>query len=73
MSEEGSPARTPDVSGPAGSSPRPPDTPMEPIPLGQRLFDNHFLLLFLCILIMFGFFTGWGMLEIMSLEPAPLP
>ncbi len=74
MSEEGSPARTPDDTGPtASSSARPPDPPRDPIPLGQRLFDNHFLLLFLCMVVMFGFFTGWGMLEIMSLEPAPLP
>lgn len=74
MSDEGAHARTPDSSGPAGSGPaRPPDPPRDPIPLGQRLFDNHFLLLILCIVIMFGFFTGWGMLEIMSLEPAPLP
>lgn len=43
------------------------------IPLGQRLFDSHFLLLFACIIVMFVFFTGWGVLEIMSLEPAPLP
>jgi hypothetical protein len=44
-----------------------------PIPLGQRLFDSHFLLLIACMVIMFGFFTGWGVWEIMSLEPAPLP
>ena len=45
----------------------------EPIPLGQRLFDSPFLLLVAGIVVMFVFFTGWGMLEIMSLEPAPLP
>lgn len=39
----------------------------------QRLYDNPFLLLFACILVMFVFFTGWGVLEIVSLEPAPLP
>ena len=43
------------------------------IPLGQRLFDSPFLLLFAGMLVMFVFFTGWGMLEIMSLDPAPLP
>ena len=39
----------------------------------QRLYDSPFLLLAACILVMFVFFTAWGMIEIMSLEPAPLP
>ena len=43
------------------------------IPLGQRLFDSPFLLLIAGILVMFIFFTGWGIVEIMSLDPAPLP
>ena len=43
------------------------------IPFGQRLFDSPFILLVLGILVMFVFFTGWGVWEIMSLEPAPLP
>ena len=43
------------------------------IPLGQRLFDSPFLLLIACMLVMFVFFTGWGLWEIMSLEPATLP
>lgn len=44
-----------------------------PIPLMQRLYDSPFLLLAACIVVMFVFFTAWGMIEIMSLEPAPLP
>lgn len=44
-----------------------------PIPLGQRLFDSPFLLLIACILVMFVFFTGWGLIEIFSLTEAPLP
>jgi hypothetical protein len=43
------------------------------IPLGQRLMDNPILLLVLGLLIMFVFYTGWGMWEIMSLRQAPLP
>ena len=43
------------------------------IPLGQRLFDRPFLLLFACMLVMFVFFTGWGMWEIMTLPEATLP
>ena len=45
----------------------------EPIPLGQRLYDSPFLLLLACILVMFLFFTGWGVIEILSLTEAPLP
>lgn len=45
----------------------------EVIPLGQRLFDRPFLLLWAGMIIMFVFYTGWGLLEIMSLDPAPLP
>jgi hypothetical protein len=45
----------------------------EEIPLGQRLYDSPFLLLIAGIVVMFVFFTGWGVLEIMSLEQAPLP
>jgi len=45
----------------------------EPIPLGQRLFDKPFLLLFACIVVMFVFYTGWGVWEIFSLPKATLP
>lgn len=53
---------------------KPPATPPEPpIPLGQRLFDRPFLLLVAGLVVMFAFYTGWGLLEIFSLKPAPLP
>jgi hypothetical protein len=45
----------------------------EQIPLGQRLFDNMFLLLVAGIVIMAVLYTGWGLIEILSLPPAPLP
>ncbi|MEX0912401.1 MAG: hypothetical protein WD737_12460 [Gemmatimonadota bacterium] len=45
----------------------------EEIPLGQRLYDNPFLLLAAGIVVMLIFYTGWGMWEILSLQPAPLP
>ena len=45
----------------------------EPVPLGQRLYESPFLLLGLGLVVMFVFFTIWGMWEIMSLETAPLP
>ena len=45
----------------------------EQIPLGQRLLDRPFLLLVVCLVVMFGFYTGWGMIEIASLTEAPLP
>jgi hypothetical protein len=43
------------------------------VPLGQRLFDNVFLLLGAGLLIMFVLYTGWGIWEISSLPPATLP
>lgn len=45
----------------------------EPIPLGQRLFDNVFLLLAAGLLVMLLLYTGWGLWEILSLPTAPLP
>ena len=42
-------------------------------PLGQRLFDNPFLLLAAGIVVMVVFYTLWGLWEILTLPPAPLP
>lgn len=47
--------------------------PDEPIPIGQKLYDNVFLLLALGLLVMFVVFTGWGLWEIYTLPPATLP
>ena len=46
---------------------------VEPLPLGQRLFDNMYLLLALGLVIMFVIFTGWGMWEILSMPQSTLP
>ena len=43
------------------------------VPLGQRLFDNVFLLLGAGLLVMFVLYTGWGLWEITSLPAATLP
>jgi hypothetical protein len=51
----------------------PPTRPDEQVPLGQRLYDRPFLLLTVGILVMVVFYTGWGLWEIMTLPPAPLP
>lgn len=45
----------------------------EPVPLGQRLFERPFLLLLLGLVVMFGFYTIWGLIEIASLPEATLP
>jgi hypothetical protein len=45
----------------------------EEIPLGQRLCDSPFVLLVLCAVVMFVFFTGWGLWEMFTLPEAPLP
>ena len=47
--------------------------PIEKLPLGQRLFDNMYLLLALGLLVMFVVFTGWGMWEILSMPQSTLP
>jgi hypothetical protein len=54
--------------------PSPDHTPeSERIPLGQRLFDNVYLLLALGLLVMLVVFTGWGMWEILSIPQGTLP
>lgn len=45
----------------------------EEIPLGQRLFDRPFLLLAFGLVVMFGFYTGWGVYEIVSMPQGTLP
>ena len=42
-------------------------------PLGQRLLDHPFLLLLAGLVVMFGFYTIWGLYEILSLPKATLP
>ena len=54
-------------------SPDDPQESAEPLPLGQRLFDNMYLLLALGLLVMFVIFTGWGMWEILSMPTSTLP
>lgn len=48
-------------------------TPDEAVPLGQRLFDNVFLLLAAGVLVMLLVYTGWGLVEVLTLPPAQLP
>ncbi|HJS42523.1 MAG TPA: hypothetical protein VJ755_03560 [Gemmatimonadales bacterium] len=43
------------------------------VPLLQRIFDNPFLLLVAGIAVMALFYTAWGLWEILTLPPAPLP
>ena len=49
------------------------DEETEKPPLGQRFFDNMYLLLALGVLVMLGVFTGWGMWEILSMPKGTLP
>jgi hypothetical protein len=55
-----------DQHGDAGPDP-------DKVPLGQRLFDNPFLLLVAGIVVMAVFYTGWGIYEVMTLPQATLP
>jgi hypothetical protein len=45
----------------------------ESVPLGQRLFDNMYLLLVLGIAVMLVVFTAWGLWEIVSMPKGTLP
>jgi hypothetical protein len=51
----------------------PPDDRAEVPPLGQRVYDNMYLLLALGLLVMFAVFTAWGVWEIVSMPRATLP
>lgn len=50
-----------------------PDDPVAEVPLGQRLYDNMYLLLVLGVLVMLIVFTAWGMWEVLSMPADPLP
>jgi hypothetical protein len=50
-----------------------PDSRPAEIPFGQRLYDRPFVLLAFGLVVMFGFYTIWGLVEIMSLPQATLP
>jgi hypothetical protein len=43
------------------------------VPIGQRLFDNMYLLLAAGLVVMLVLYTAWGLWEIRSLPPATLP
>lgn len=45
----------------------------EKVPWGQELLDSPFILLAAGLVVMFVFYTGWGMYEILSLPQATLP
>ena len=54
------------------SSPNEP-TGDERLPVGQRLFDNMYLLLALGLLVMLVIFTAWGMWEVLAMPKGTLP
>ena len=54
-------------------NPSKPSTSDSAIPLGQRLFDNVFLLLAAGLVSMLLLYTGWGLWEIVSLPQGRLP
>lgn len=43
------------------------------IPYGQKLYESPITLLILGLVVMFVFYTIWGMIEIMTLQPGTLP
>jgi len=44
----------------------------EPIPAGQRFYDNIFLLLVLGVVVPTLIYTVWGLIEILAVPPLPL-
>lgn len=58
---------------PVHGEPTLPAVPPEPVPPGQRFFDDIFLLLGLGLVVMFVLYTGWGLWEILTLPKATLP
>lgn len=44
-----------------------------PPPLGQRLYDNMFLLLVAGVVIMLIVYTGWGLWELTTMPKGTLP
>ncbi len=46
---------------------------MEEPPFLQRLLDRPFVLLAIGLVVMFAFYTGWGLVELMVLPKAELP
>lgn len=50
-----------------------PEAGRERVPLGQRLLESPLLLLLACLVVFFVFYTGWGLIELATLEQAPLP
>jgi hypothetical protein len=55
------------------SQPARPEARPEELPLGQRLYDNVFLLLIAGVVVVGVLYTGWGLWEVLSLPPATLP
>lgn len=45
----------------------------ERVPWGQKFYDSPFILLILGVLVMFTIFTGWGLIEILTMPQATLP
>lgn len=53
--------------------PSPDDLTAEPVPMGQRIFDNMYLLLALGLAVMLVVFTAWGLWEILTMPKGTLP
>ncbi len=45
----------------------PPADEQEPLPFMQRLLDNHFLLLFLGVVVPAVFYMMWGIMEVANI------
>ena len=60
------------MDGPMEGQERRTEEPQE-VPLGQRLYDNWWLLLIAGLAVMLIVYTAWGLGEILTLPQATLP
>lgn len=41
------------------------------VPLMQKVLDNNWLLLLLAVMTPMVLYTGWGLLDVLAIPPAP--
>lgn len=50
-----------------------PAAPEKEIPRGQNFFDNWILLMVISVVITAVVYSAWGLFQVLTLPPAPIP
>lgn len=50
-----------------------PAAPPQEIPRGQHFFDNWILLMVISVAITAILYNAWGLIQVLTLPPAPIP